>query len=265
MKTAFIGSGNMARAIIGGMIGSGTAGEDILVINPGNPKSCAEVKAIYGSTTARAEDLGGADVIVLAVKPQSFSEAAPKYKDFIGSDTLVISIMAGVPSESVSELLGVSRVIRVMPNLALSVGCGASGIAPGAGATETDMQIAEKVFSASGIAVRIREDQINDIAAISGSGAAYIYYMVESLREAAIVEGIDPGTAAALARQTLIGAARLLEADSAPPEELRRRITSKKGTTEAAVMALTEAGLPEAVLLAYRANKRRSEELARGQ
>ena len=255
----------MARAIIGGMVRSGTAGEDILVINPGNPKSCAEVNAAYGTTTAQAEDLDSAEVIVLAVKPQSFPEVAPKYKNFIKPETLIISIMAGVPGELIAESLGVSRVIRVMPNLALSVGCGASGIAPCVEATEADMEIAEKIFSASGIAVRIRENQINDIAAISGSGAAYIYYMIESLREAAISEGIEPETAAALARQTLIGAARLLEADSAPPEELRRRITSKKGTTEAAVMALTEAGLPEAVLAAYRANKRRSEELAREQ
>lgn len=255
----------MARAIIGGMVGSGTAGADILVVNPRNQKSCAEVNATYGTTTAGVTDLAAADVIVLAVKPQSFPEAVPSYKEYIKPDVLIISIMAGVPSEVIAESLGVSRVIRVMPNLALSVGSGASGIAPCVEATEADMEMAEKIFSASGIAVRIKENQINDIAAISGSGAAYLYYMVESLREAAIVEGIEPETAASLARQTLIGAARLLEADTAPPEELRRRITSKKGTTEAAVMALTEGDLPGTVLAAYRANKRRSQELARGE
>ncbi len=108
----------------------------------------------------------------------------------------------------------------------------------------------------------MEERQIDDIGALSGSGAAYVYYLVENLRDAAVEAGLAPESAAALAKQTLIGAARQLELEDEPPEELRRRITSKKGTTEAAIKALDEHGFGEAVRACYEANKRRSRELA---
>ena len=114
------------------------------------------------------------------------------------------------------------------------------------------------------MSIFLSEAQIDDVAAISGSGAAYIYYMVENLRDAAIEAGIAPETADELAKQTLIGAAKQLELENEPPEELRRRITSKKGTTEAAINALDEHGFPEAVRACYNANKRRSRELSGG-
>ena len=113
--------------------------------------------------------------------------------------------------------------------------------------------------------MKIDESEIDDVAALSGSGAAYVYLLIEALRDAAIEDGMAPEKAAMLARQTLIGAARQLEAEDVPPEELRRRITSKKGTTEAAIKAMCELGLPEAVKAGFRANKRRSKELARGE
>ena len=149
-----------------------------------------------------------------------------------------------------------------MPNLALAVGYGAAGVAPGASATEADVRSVIDIFSPGGVAVAVTESQIDDVAALSGSGAAYIYYMVENLRDAAIEAGIAPDTAAMLARQTLLGAARQLELEDVPPEELRRRITSKKGTTEAAINALDEHGFPAAVRACYNANKRRSRELS---
>ena len=111
----------------------------------------------------------------------------------------------------------------------------------------------------------VDEAEIDSVAAISGSGAAYVYFLVENLRDAAIEDGMEPQKAALLARQTLIGAARQLEQEDVPPEELRRRITSKKGTTEAAINAMADGGLPQAVRAGYQANKRRSRELARGQ
>ena len=121
------------------------------------------------------------------------------------------------------------------------------------------------IFACGGVAVKIDESEIDDVAALSGSGAAYVYLLIEALRDAAIEDGMAPEKAAMLARQTLIGAARQLEAEDVPPEELRRRITSKKGTTEAAIKAMCELGLPEAVKAGFRANKRRSKELARGE
>lgn len=264
MKYAFIGSGNMARAIIGGLVRTGTPGEDILVVNPNNPVSTGEVRRLYGAVPSAPEALAGAGCVVLAVKPQSFAAAAPEYAPFIAPGTLVVSIMAGIPTAAVEAAFPAARVVRVMPNLALAAGCGASGVAPGATATEADVELTLRIFSAAGAAVRVDEAEIDSVAALSGSGAAYIYFLVENLRDAAIEDGMEPEKAALLARQTLIGAARQLEAGDVPPEELRRRITSKKGTTEAAVNALAELGLPQAVRAAYQANKRRSRELAEG-
>ena len=262
MKYAFIGSGNMARAIIGGLVHTGTAGENILVVNPNNPKSCGEVQALYGAVPAPAEALEQADTVVVAVKPQSFPAAAPVYAPFVKPGALVVSIMAGIPTGAVEAAFPTARVTRVMPNLALAVGCGASGVAPGATATDADVDLTVKIFSAAGVAVRVEESEIDSVAAISGSGAAYVYYLVENLRDAAVEAGLAPESAAALAKQTLIGAARQLELEDEPPEELRRRITSKKGTTEAAIKALDEHGFGEAVRACYEANKRRSRELA---
>ena len=196
--------------------------------------------------------------MVVAVKPQSFPAACPAYAPHIKPGTLVVSIMAGIPTAAVETALPQARVVRVMPNLALAVGCGAAGVAPGKTASEADVERVIGIFSAGGAAVAVEEGQIDDVAALSGSGAAYIYYMVEKLRDAAAEAGLAPETAAMLAGQTLIGAARQLELEGAPPEELRRRITSRKGTTEAAINALDEHGFGEAVRACYEANKRRS-------
>lgn len=261
-KIAFIGSGSMARAIISGLVKTGTAGGDILVINPNNPRSCGEVHELYGTVTAPAEGVSEAETVVVAVKPQSFPAAYPAYAPHVRPGTLVVSIMAGIPTATVEAAFPQARVVRVMPNLALAVGCGAAGVAPGKSATEEDVRRVIDIFSAGGVAVAVEERQIDDIGALSGSGAAYVYYLVENLRDAAVEAGLAPESAAALAKQTLIGAARQLELEDEPPEELRRRITSKKGTTEAAIKALDEHGFGEAVRACYEANKRRSRELA---
>ena len=252
----------MARAIIAGLVRTGTPGEDILVVNPNNPKSCGEVHEKYGTVTAPAEAVAEADTVVIAVKPQSFPAAYPAYAPYVRPGALVVSIMAGIPTAAVEAAFPGARVVRVMPNLALAVGYGAAGVAPGATACDRDVQDVIAIFSPGGAAVAVTEAQIDDVAALSGSGAAYIYYMVENLRDAAIEAGIAPDTAAMLAKQTLLGAAKQLELEDEPPEELRRRITSKKGTTEAAISALDEHGFPEAVRACYNANKRRSRELA---
>lgn len=262
MKYAFIGSGSMARAIIGGMVRTGTPGESIAVINPGNPKSAGEVHELYGTVTACEKALETADCIVLAVKPQTFPEALPFYAPHVGEDALIVSIMAGISIKLLEAALPGRRVVRVMPNLNMSAGAGAAGCALGSLATEDDGDTVRDMFEASGLAMRIDETQIDDVAALSGSGSAYIYYLLEALRDAAIEDGMSYEMAEALARQTLIGAARLMEDTGASPETLRARITSKKGTTEAAIQKMAELGLPEAVKAGFRANKQRSRELA---
>lgn len=264
MKYAFIGSGNMARAIIGGLVRAGTPGGDIAVINPGNPKSTGEVRALYGAVPSGPEALEAADCIVLAVKPQTFPSALPLYAPHVSADALLVSIMAGVPIAALEAAFPGARVVRVMPNLNLSVGAGAAGIAGGTRAAEADLRTAEAMFAAGGAAVRVPEAQIDDVAALSGSGSAYLYYLMEALQAAAEEDGVAPEAALTLSRATLIGAARLLEETGASFAELRGRITSRKGTTEAAIRALDEHGFPAAVKAAYRANKARSRELAEG-
>ena len=210
----------MARAIIAGLVRTGTPGEDILVVNPNNPKSCGEVHEKYGTVTAPAEAVAEADTVVIAVKPQSFPAAYPAYAPYVRPGALVVSIMAGIPTAAVEAAFPGARVVRVMPNLALAVGYGAAGVAPGASACDRDVQDVIAIFSPGGAAVAVTEAQIDDVAALSGSGAAYIYYMVENLRDAAIEAGIAPDTAAMLAKQTLLGAAKQLELEDEPPEEL---------------------------------------------
>ncbi|HBD87137.1 MAG TPA: pyrroline-5-carboxylate reductase [Clostridiales bacterium] len=261
-KIAFIGSGNMARAIIGGLVRAGFPGDRILVVNPGNPASMEAVRQEYGAVPSNPESLAGAEVIVIAVKPQSFPEAAANYRAFANPKALFISIMAGLSNAAVEDAFGGVRTVRVMPNIALAAGCGASGYAPGKYATEADAAVAQAIFSAAGLAVRVPEDRINDVTALSGSGAAYIYLLVEAMRDAAVEEGMDPAAAAALAGQTLIGAAKQLERENLAPEALRKRITSKNGTTEAAIEKMTESGFFEAVQAGYRANKARSRQLS---
>ena len=156
-KTAFIGSGSMARAIIGGLVRHGVPGGDILVVNPRNPKSTGEVQAMYGAVPSAPEAIREADTVVIAVKPQSFPEAAPVYRDFIAPGTLVVTIMAGIGTETVEAAFPQARVVRVMPNLALAVGCGAAGVAPGKSATEEDVRRVIDIFSAGGVAVAVEE------------------------------------------------------------------------------------------------------------
>ncbi len=262
MKYAFLGSGNMARAIIGGLVRTGVPGGDIAVINPGNPQSMEQVRALYGAVPSGPEALETADIAVLAVKPQTFPQALPEYRAHIAPGALTVSIMAGISIAALETSLPGMRVVRVMPNLNLSVGKGAAGYALGSAATAEDGETVNAIFSAAGIAFQVSEDKIDDVAALSGSGSAYIYYLVEALRDVAAEEGVEPETAAALAAQTLIGAARLLEETGETPQELRRRITSKKGTTEAAVNAMSDMGFQAAVRAGYMANKRRSAELS---
>lgn len=125
--------------------------------------------------------------------------------------------MAGIGTETVEAAFPQARVVRVMPNIAMSVGCGASGVAPGKTATDADVEKVVGIFACGGVAVKIDESEIDDVAALSGSGAAYVYLLIEALRDAAIEDGMAPEKAAMLARQTLIGAARQLEAEDVPP------------------------------------------------
>lgn len=264
MKIVFLGHGNMVRAIVDGMIKKGFESKDIYILNPRNPEGVKNFCTEFETSAAEISDLSSADAVVLGFKPQGFKAACEQYAPYMRENTLVISIMAGTSIADIAEGFKTNRVARTMPNLGLAVGKGATGYAMSENATENDAKLTEDMFSASGICVRVEEDKINDVGALSGSGAAYLCLMLEILVKTAVEDGLDETLARALAKQTLYGAAEVLEKQGMEAEVLRDKITSKKGATDAAVRAMQDSGIDTAVANGYRANKRRCEQLAVG-
>ena len=262
-KTAFIGTGFMARAMIGGIVDSGVRlPGDIFTVNPVDRQSAAEVSHLYGVAMGEIGDLKRADVVVFAIKPQQFDEAAEMYREYLTPDKLYLSIMAGITTGRLEEAVPGAAVVRLMPNMALSVKKGATAYAPGTLATEEDCALVEELFSVLGTVMRVEEEMISSVTALSGSGPAYLCLLTEKLADAAKAEGMDPETADALALSTLIGTAKLLSNGTTAPGELRRRVTSKKGTTEAGVNAMLAGGFAEAVADGFNAARIRSDELS---
>lgn len=205
-----------------------------------------------------------ADVVVLAVKPQGFAKAAESISGWIGRDTLVVSIMAGVTIRGISEALGVSKVARAMPNTPGAIGKGVTGYALSAQCGEREQATAEKLLAPLGDVVGpLQEQHIDTVTAVSGSGPAYVFLLAEALEGAAKAAGLDDATAATLARKTVIGAGALL-AEGGDPAELRRAVTSPGGTTAAALDVLLARGaVPELMRKAVEAAVRRGAELSR--
>lgn len=262
ITVAVIGSGFMARSFIGGLISTGTVSPDgITVVNPVDPEGRDRLARDLGCAAGEPSDLAGKTAVLYAIKPQSFGEAPSMYREYIGEGTLVMSIMAGVSSASVSSALGGRRVVRFMPNMAMSELEGATAYALGATASDADARLAELLFRPLGLVVRVDEAQMSDVTALSGSGPAYFCRLCEAMTSAAVENGFDPEAAEQLAVQTLIGTAALLKSTGISPAELRERITSKGGTTYAALRAMDAADFDGATSSAYNAAKKRSDEL----
>jgi pyrroline-5-carboxylate reductase len=263
---AFIGAGNMAGALIRGLIGTGTvpAGR-IIAADPDQARlsSLGEELGIR-VTGDNSEAVQDATVVVLATKPQVFGQVLPGLAAVVAPDALVISIAAGISSARIERAFPAgARVVRSMPNTPALVGAGATAIAAGSHATDADLDLAETLFRSVGIAVRVPEEQIDAVTGLSGSGPAYVFALVEALRDAGVREGLPEDTALELASQTVFGAARLLLDKREAPEVLRDRVTSPGGTTRAGLDALANAGFAEAIQGAVRAATRRSVELGK--
>jgi pyrroline-5-carboxylate reductase len=204
-------------------------------------------------------------VLVLAVKPQIIREVLAEVAPAIGPHTMVLSIAAGVQIATIAGALSTSRIVRAMPNTPAQVGKGITGVV-GSGITDGDRAVAESLLGAMGQAIWFKsEGSLDAVTAVSGSGPAYVFYLVESLAAAAMRHGLEAGEAMQLARQTVIGAAALMEADPLPAAQLRENVTSPNGTTAAALSVLMAPdGLAQLMERAVFAAKRRSEELGRG-
>ena len=261
-KVSFIGGGNMAAAIIGGLVASGTQPTDIEVVEI-NADARAQLAARFGVVThtditqARLHPL-----IVLAVKPQTLPEVAAMLASRL-TGQLVVSIAAGVRVADLSRWLGGhERIVRAMPNTPALVQAGITGLFAPAGVSLEARSQAETVLRAVGGVVWVDEEpQLDAVTAVSGSGPAYVFYCIESLEAAAVAQGLAPETARQLALRTFFGAAKLALESGEEPGVLRQRVTSKGGTTERGVAVLEQAAVNLAIGQAVEAASLRSAEL----
>jgi pyrroline-5-carboxylate reductase len=266
MKIAFIGGGNMASALIAGLAGKLTAGADIHVVDP-NPESLAKLKQQYGVTTAAAADatLGAADVIVLAIKPQSMREVAAQLLPLLDQarQTLIVSVAAGIRSADLSRWLGgYGAIVRCMPNTPALIGMGITGMVAAADVSAGQKQAADDILRAVGPTVWLDdESKIDAVTAVSGSGPAYVFYFIEAMQQAAVDMGLSAEQGTQLALATFAGAAQLANQSSEPVSLLRERVTSKGGTTYAALTSMEQSGVKAAIVRAVKAAAARGKEM----
>ena len=261
---AFVGAGNMAAALIRGLIQTDTVPAERILASDPDEERIETLRTELGihTTTDNADAVGRADVVLLAVKPQVFGAVLPGVASSLPRNALVISIAAGIPTSLIeSALPSGARVVRTMPNTPALVGAGATAVAGGSSATEDDLALTETLFRSVGLCVRVPEEQIDAVTGLSGSGPAYVFAMIEALRDAGVREGLEESTALSLASQTVFGAARLLLEGDESPETLRERVTSPGGTTRAGLDALESSGFSDVLAGAVRAATRRSVEL----
>ena len=259
---AFIGGGNMATALIHGLLEAGVAEPSRLLVSDVRPESLAQLNARYGVQTTRDNRKACAcDVVVLAVKPQSFPSLLPELAPWIAASSLVISIAAGVPVHAVEHCLPHARVVRAMPNTPALVSAGATALAAGKLAGAGELALAETIFASVGRVVRVADAEMDAVTALSGSGPAYVFLLAEALANAGVALGLSRETASILATQTLYGAGKLLHESSEAPQALRSKVTSPGGTTAAGIAELEKQGFARAVEACLRAASQRGAEL----
>lgn len=258
------GAGKMGGAMLAGWLEAGLDPRATTIIDPVPARPIVDLCARHGIRLNPAEPEPGA-VLVLAIKPQGLEAAAPGLDRLVGPDTLLVSILAGKTIADLRARLPRARaVVRAMPNLPASIGRGATGACANAEVTPAQRDAADALFAANGtVAWLADEAQIDAVTAVSGSGPAYVFLLVEALADAGIAEGLEPSVAQALARATVSGAGALLEASPEEAAELRRNVTSPGGTTAAALDVLMRPdGLAPLLRAAMAAARRRAAELA---
>lgn len=211
---------------------------------------------------ANREAVRDAEVVILGVKPWMIVDVAREIAQDVVPGSIVVSVAAGVPSEKIEAVMPGVRVVRAMPNTPSHIGRGVTGVAGGSSANTDSIEIVRRLFETVGDVVVIDEEQIDDVTAVSGSGPAYLFLYVEEMTQAAIRRGFTPEQARILVNGTVAGAAELLVRSDDDPADLRRGVTSPKGTTEQAIHVLQDAKLGELFDRALAANVRRSQELA---
>ncbi|MFH2098231.1 MAG: pyrroline-5-carboxylate reductase, partial [Pseudomonadota bacterium] len=275
-RIGFVGAGNMAEALAGALVSTGLVDLERLLVADLDAGRLKHMEETYGvKSDAAAGVFDRSDVVVIAVKPKDVPGVLeefvkqPAYPP--GQKKLLISIAAGVRLADMEKILyaglsgnqaGMVPLVRVMPNTPALVCAGMAGLSPNRHATVHDTRLAREILAATGEVCDFDEDLMDAVTAVSGSGPAYVFYLAEAMIQGALEVGLSEADARKLVLATVIGAARLLEARGEGPAELRRKVTSPGGTTEAAVKVLDEAGVKDILGRAIKAARDRSRELA---
>lgn len=261
-RIAFIGGGNMASAIIGGLIQQGRPASSIEVVEPfAEARQALKNKSGIVAHEHAGDFLQGVALVVWATKPQTFREATAPVRDHV-KGALHLSVAAGIPSGSIARWLGSERIVRSMPNTPALIGLGMTGLYARAAVTAADRQFIEQVAATMGEFLWVgREEQLDAVTAISGSGPAYVFYFLEAMTAAGTEMGLTAEQAYKLAVQTFRGASALAVASDDPPDVLRQRVTSKGGTTHAAITSMESNRIKALFGQALHAAEQRAREL----
>jgi pyrroline-5-carboxylate reductase len=265
VRLAFIGGGNMASAILGGLMKQGLAQSQVAVIEP-FAETAAKLQTefgvqVHGDASGASAVLTDADLVVWAVKPQVFKEAALPVAAFT-QKALHLSVAAGIRSDSIARWVQTDRVVRSMPNTPALVGQGITGLFSRAGVSAADKQLVEQVLKSTGEWLWVKqESDLDVVTALSGSGPAYVFYFLEAMTDAGVQMGLSQEQAYHLAKATFGGATHLARQSTDSPEILRQRVTSKGGTTYAALTSMADDHVKEAFVKAMLAAQKRAAEL----
>lgn len=264
-RITFIGAGNMASAIISGLVSQGVSPTSIVAAEP-DQQNLDRIRDRFGigTDTDNLRAVTSADVVVLSVKPQILQSVCREIAPALAHGPLVISIAAGVDMATITSWLGAEvALVRCMPNTPAQVLAGASGLVANSAVSDAQRALAFDLFSAIGVCQWLdSEEQMHAITALSGSGPAYIFLVIEAMEKAAIAQGIDENTARQLAAQTVLGAAQMVLSGELEPAQLKKNVMSPGGTTERAIQVLEAQGLSDIFAKAMDAAAQRSRELA---
>jgi pyrroline-5-carboxylate reductase len=258
-----IGTGNMAEALIRGLVRADVARPEQILGSDPRPERQAEMARLYGIQTSgdNLEVARRADILLLSVKPQVMPKVLAEVHSHVRRSCLVISIAAGIPTLAIERWLPGVRVVRTMPNTPALVDAGATAIAAGGHATADDLAAAKRIFESVGLTVVLDESQMDAVTGLSGSGPAYMFLIIEALSDAGVKVGLSRYNAQALAAQTVLGAAKLLLETNEHPGRLKDMVTSPGGTAIAGLHTLEEGGLRTTLMNAVEVATNRSREL----
>jgi len=266
-KICFVGAGSMAEAIIAGIREKNLIpAENITVVNRSNEQKIEKLVNKYGivSIKDKMKAVSEANILLLGMKPKDVEEALKGIREYIHSQQIIISVIAGISSERIEEICEINvPVVRTMPNTSAMIGLSATGISKGQFASELHLHITQLIMGGIGSVAVVKEEDLDVVTGLSGSGPAYIYYLVEAMEKAATELGLEQNVARELTIQTIIGAGHMLRESNEEPNILREKVTSPGGTTMAGLQALKDFNFEEAIYQAVKNASERAKELGK--